>query len=360
VYIKLVSHSSVSRTFCLTLFQIGVPMDILYDIRKSLREAPPSAYDKHRGVKYEKRIVVNRKNVYYNVNDQIRALTYNSENVKSLVDSYHAYSHIYSELPIQISRLTVQEKIDLGTNCEFILRNGYNRSMCFDMMGIDTCLADEVSFATPLDRLRFCCRANWVKLSKARNTADDIANAVQKAIDIGALVPDFTKDGAVASFMNSIVEPHRKIEYNKAFKIVQSSSEYKRTKLRPLDGDQAKNLAQNINVPCTSNEFGYVKKAVNKNVFYDAMKLALDKKTTVKLTGYVDQPVQGKLDVQRQSWLRQFDDMVVFWQDLCESATGIRPSPEKFPIKYNGFLPQDETPDLKNGGTKKEMDLVVI
>jgi len=335
-------------------------MDLLYDVEKSLKEAPPSAYDKHQGVEFEKRIIVNRNNVYYNVNDQIRALTYNSENVKGLVDSYTAYSHIYSELPIQLCRLRPQEKIDLGTNCEFTVTNGFNRWMCFVMLGIDTCLADILSFATPLDRLTFCCRANWVKLSKARNTADDIANAVQKAIDIGALKADFTKDGAVASFMNTIVEPHRKIEYNKAFKIVQSSSEYKRTKLRPLDGDQAKNLARSINVPCTSSEFGYVKKTVNKNVFYDAMKLALKEKTTVRLTGYVDQPVQGKLDVQRQSWLRQFEDMVVFWQDLCESATGIRPSPEKFPIEYNGFLPQDETPDLKNGGNKKEMDLVVV
>lgn len=329
-----------------------------FDVKKSMQEASPSKYySKYKGVRFVKRIVTRLDNIDPDINNQIRNQVYDLENVKQLAQTFNAYGYIYTETPMQVVANTRSNAL-----IEFRLINGFCR---YDAqtkeLNWESTMVDVLEFDSPLDQFRFALQANHIKTPAGLNRAGDIAKGVMKMIQGGMIEPDISEGGAVYQILTEVVEPHREDVFKKAFAMVSESVNYANTAHLPLCGNRAKKLANKLGVPCNAEkDLGYVKNSGgSKNIFWDAMQLHLETGETISLAGYIQDPLPKKLVSQRKTWLRQFHGMIEFWQKMCERATGIKPAKKDFPIKFIGFLPQNETPDPSKGGRPTEESLIL-
>ena len=115
------------------------------------------------------------------------------------------------------------------------------------------------------------------------------------------------------------------------------------------------------------NRYGYVKEPGGyKTLLFDGLRLWHNEGCSddINVTGYVKDPTPTNLFEKRSLWMKEFKKMEDFTYDMCSNMTGMSvadiKSKGKFPFKFNGFLPQNLSPDITNGGNPVETDIVDI
>jgi hypothetical protein len=325
-----------------------------FDVKLSLEQcAPSSLYDSMQGITYEKRIVIKRDCIDWSGGKwQIREGVYDAKNVQNITASIESYGFIHTEAPQVVIRSPQ------GHPTEFIGIVGFNRNEAQDNLNLETTMVDVVSFDTPLNLRAFSHKTNHDITPSAPCTQGDFVKSTNAAIDSGELAAN-EKD--ITEWLTSIIEPHRKSVLKACIKTIMNNIEYKNTLHRPLCGATANKLSKNLGISTGAGSYAFCKpRGESKTTFFDGMKSHLSSGQQISLYGYIEQPRPTTLASERKRWMRQFDNLGKFWQDLVESGSGMRPPLENCPFIFGGFLPQDETPDPSKGGSPTETELVFI
>ena len=73
--------------------------------------------------------------------------------------------------------------------------------------------------------------------------------------------------------------------------------------------------------------------------------------------GYIIMPGKNILRDDRKHFMKNFNDSLTTFSEFYSVSSGTKYDISPF-IKFGGFLPQDMTPDSKNGGLPKETTVV--
>jgi len=332
-------------------------------IETSLNESPPD-YSKYEGVRFVKRIIVNRDTVRKDMSLQARNNIYDDENIANIRNSKREHGELYNE-PVKV--VCASE-----TQLDWDLLSGYNRDAAendLEQEGLEQYkqgIYDVVEFDTPLDKEAFVYEVNHIKAPRRGNADGDLIKGISKVVKLGYI--NNKDDNAIKAYIARIAADKTQTYRNKLFKDYRKHNG-KFEHMRPLDNTLAKNLAKELGIPYSGDGnkdvdiLGYIKnKGGGKNIFYDAVVLNLKFDAPVYVYGWIDNPTPSTLKGQRAAWKNQFDkDEELYYNFLAQkSGEDIAKLREKnsYFIRFGGFLPQDITPDPNKGGLPREEGIV--
>lgn len=347
-------------------------LKLVLDVQRSLSECPPEKYynqtdDQGKklfpGVKFKKRIVLNRKLVSFKLSEQIREQDAGEDRTMKLIPSYRSKGFIYSKIPQAVM-------VDPDDKTRFSGLAGWGRNEAQEALGIDQMIYDVLEFDSPKHREAFKVNSNDTDdfVPATPNSKMTYVKSVVNAI-VGKIIED--NDDAILDYLKlicrsrpdwhvSILSTIRKehVARHKTMKAWNTSSarEYAKTNNLPYEGNKNKNVA----------ELGYVRKWTSmKNVFWDGMIVAAKYGfNKVGLVTWVDEPNPATLEGDRkkirkefskmeetfQSWVAWYLDMEL--NEVKEKGKG------RFPLQFNGFLPQDTESQASEGGLPKEDGII--
>jgi hypothetical protein len=342
-----------------------------FDVDLSLRLCPPN-YTK--GVRFKKRIVLNRGQdgvVTYNPIDNPRVMSVVQNKIPPLVDSFKVFGY-----RIDCSPPTI--KVDPKNKNRFVGLTGFHRDAAAARLDWETMVYDIVEFDSPLDERIHVVSSNNNVLPAIPNTILDIVKQVKEALVNKEIEND---DDAIRSLIESLASDKTKDAKSKIFKKLRDHISYSST-LRSYHTDGGENstqeFAEKYNLPfegdrryLQSGKLGYITGIKTpKTTLFDAKNLS---NTYGNIPVYIyawikDNPKEAPaIYKQRKYWLERFNQFV---REDCEamknimSAMNITVDVDKLvdnhPVKFGGFLAQDLTPDIFNGGNPKEDGLVDV
>ena len=333
-------------------------MKINFDVDKSLKLSPPSYPN---GVKFTKRVVLNRNKVKFNKQIQTYRVEVNlTQHINELKDSYVVNGFLHNQKPQVI-------KVDPTSSKFYIGVSGHNRDQAQEELEWETAIYDIVEFDSPLDELKFAYIDNQ-HTPAASSKYDDIVKGLSKAHDSG--FTDLTDDNNLKNLISIIAADYTQSQQKTIFtKYRDTKSKYE--SIQPYDGVKANEKALELGQPIQGDgayedveEYGFVKEPGGyKTLLHDGLKLWLeeDANIPIKVTGYVKNPTPENLETKRNNWIQELDRMKNFIYNVCSALTGIpkeQIDQSKYPFVFNGFLPQRISPDIQNGGKPIEEGLV--
>ncbi len=312
------------------------------DVERSLDESPPKYPS---GVNFQRRIVINRKNLVRNY--QPRNLRKVIDNIYNIKKSYQI-QYLYGA-PVKVGEVNVNDrkKVDL--------RSGYNRDIVEEELSWGSTIIDIVTFDTDLDRRKFVYLENIIHDPRSGNTKADLAKGAKDAINNEEI--DNT-DLAIMDFLDVVAsdksEKDKRLILKKTRALV---SPYKN--MTPYDGPEANKTAARLGIPFgglknknANGVIGFVISGGNsKSVFSDgtdlARKMGVDRYARIEIYGYIENPEPSTLQGKRKEFL-DADHFGWFERKLKENisySTGIDLENKiwkdfKSPFVFCGFLPQ--------------------
>ncbi len=347
-------------------------LDLQLNPTLSLKECPPEIYYNQLddtgkklfpGVKFVKRIVMNRDRVSFKINEQIRELDAGEDRVKRLLPSYRNRGFIYSKPPQAIM-------VDPSDPKRYSGLSGFGRNEAQDILGITHMMYDILEFDKPLYKEAFKVNSNDTDdhVPATQNTKTTIIKSVVNAVT-GGIVAD-TDDDILeylsmicrsrpdwhSTILSTIRKEHiARFETMKAWN-TSSAKAYAKKNAIPYEGNGNKNVAG----------LGYVRKWTSaKNVFWDSMIKSYEygfKK--VGLITWVDEPNPATLNGDRQKIRSEFSKMENLFQLWIANYLDMgidevrKRGKGRFPMEFTGFLPQDTSPNTDNGGEPIENTIV--
>lgn len=347
-------------------------LDLRLNTETSLKECPPEIYYNQLddtgkklfpGVKFVKRIVMNRDKVSFKIDEQIRESDAGEDRVKKLLPSYTNRGFIYSKPPQAIM-------VDPSDPKRYTGLSGFGRNEAQNILGITHMIYDILEFDKPLYKEAFKVNSNETDdhVPATQNTKTTIIKSVVNAVTAG-IVADTDDDileylsiicRTRPDWHNSVLSTIRK-EHIARFQTMKawntsSAKEYAKKNDLPYEGNGNKNVSA----------LGYVRKwTSSKNVFWDSMVKSCEygfKK--VGLITWVDEPNPATLEGDRQKIREEFSKMERDFQMwiadyLDMSIDEVRKKGKgRFPLEFTGFLPQDCSPNAENGGVPIESSIV--
>jgi hypothetical protein len=345
---------------------------IMFDVNKSLAECPPEIYYSQLGtdgeplfpgIRFVKRIVLNRNLVSYRMEDQIRGEDAGEDRTAAVQGSYSNLGFLNSKIPQAII-------VDPNDSKRFLGKVGFGRDEAQENLNWETSIYDVIEYNKPIDLEAFTINSNddLDHVPAFPNTKTTILKSVINAIDKKLVEDD---DAAILVYLKriarskpqwhgTILSTIRKEHISrwptmKAFSTARAKKESILLGL-PYEGNKNKNITS----------LGYARKITSlKNFFWDGMTLSEKygwKK--IYLSTWVDEPNPQSLSTDRKEIKENFDkmeDTFNIWIShyLDMPITEVRERGEgKFPLIFNGFFAQDKQKQANDGGVPKEVDLV--
>tara|TARA_B100001175_G_C19428110_1_gene599721 strand:+ start:133 stop:1185 length:1053 start_codon:yes stop_codon:yes gene_type:complete len=342
-------------------------MKLELDLARSLELCPPEKiYSKNKGVKFIKRVVLNRNKVKFNKQFQTYRVEVNlRQNITDLKKSYSVFGFLHDKPPQVISVSKTNSKFYDGDV-------GHNRDEAQEENGIETAIYDIVDYTSPLAKLEFAYQSNH-HAPAAGSKDEDILKGLSKAHDSGwTNLKDDKELKKLISVIAGDTEEKDRIRIFKKYRATKS----KYDSIQPYDGTSANAKAETLGLPIKGDysyeqedndvsEYGYVKDPGGyKTLLHDGLKtwLANDANIEINVTGYVHNPTPENLKDKRVSYINELVSMKNFLINVCHEMTGVEKNEikklNKYPFKFKGFLPQNITPDVTNGGLAVEGGLV--
>jgi hypothetical protein len=339
---------------------------IVFDIDLSKKLCPPETYySQFEGVKYIKRIVLKRDLVSFKKHEQIREIDAHDSRAIPLHNSYLQFGFVHSKAPQAI-------EVDLQDKKRFVGRAGWGRDKAQELLGYDSFLYDVLEFESPKHRIEFMFNSNDTEdhLPAFANTLTTIMKGVVQAVQAGTISKD--DDKAILNFMMLIAKSKGEKVHKRLLKKLRREKFAKYNSMRAWCTADANDFAEDNKLPyegdknTKTNSLGYVRKKTSwKNLFWDALvKTVANKFKPVYFSSWIDEPKPSELHVQRKDVIDDFDEhkkMLDSW--ICH-YTGLSKeklkevSKGKFPLIFNGFLPQNVEPNPKDNGNYMEKGLV--
>tara|TARA_Y100000356_G_C11244026_1_gene282751 strand:+ start:211 stop:1296 length:1086 start_codon:yes stop_codon:yes gene_type:complete len=346
-----------------------------FDVEKSLKECNPNEYYSQKGidgkplfpgVKFIKRMVMNRDKVTFRLEDQIREEDAGENRVDNLELSYKGNGHLPNKIPQAIIT-------DPNDSRRFLGAVGFGRNEAQDRLSWESAIYDWIEVDTPLNLEIFKINSNDDDdhLPAEPNSIATLKKSVVNAVDKNLIDP--TDDDMLAylktiarrksdSVLERIIKVIRKEDISrwptmKAWSTARAKVEANRLEL-PVEGDKSKK----------SKSLGYARKfTTKKNFFWDGMTLSVKYGfQPVYLSTWVDEPKPTTLNTQRKAILDEFNEMeemfnlwVSHYLDMPINEVREK-SKGRFPLKFNGFFGQDKQPTTKKEGLSIESDLVDV
>jgi hypothetical protein len=338
-------------------------MKLNFDVNKSLELSPPKYL---KGIKFKKRIVLNRNKVTYPKQNNPRLLNIVAERIPEIRDSFLVNGFIHSCPPPTI-------KVDPNNSDRFIGLSGYHRNAAAEQADCDTMIYDVLEFDSPLDERKHRIISNHHIVPVIPNTLDDLVKQVLEAVNNNEIPND---ENEIKDFIKIIAadktDENKNVIY-KRFRKFKSSSSTLLCYHAGKGENSTKELAINLDLPYSgdknftkSGKLGYITSQPTPRIaLFDAKTLFRKKgsKQKIQFYAYISSPLEGAgLRKQRKIFKSKFENFIL---SDCQSTKneieklGLKVSLDDIiknhPIQFVGFLPQDISPDpFKNGRAKEE------
>lgn len=343
-------------------------MKSLFDVEKSLKLSPPK-YPK--GVRFIKRIVLNRSEVTYPSTHQVRQLNVNMLKVPEIRDSFEVKGFVHSENPPTV-------KVDPKNKNRFIGLSGYHRNAAASQLGWETMIYDVLEFDSPLDERIHCNLTNADRLPFIPMTKADIVKQVLEAVK-NKEIPN--EDSHVIQFIETICPDKNENFKKNIFAKFRKNKSYSATLVcyttQSKGEGSTHEYATKYKLPFRADEFynvtgrlGYITSSPTpKTSIYESHKLMRDYRgQKVEFYGFIENPIQGNgLKKQREAFKESFDNFVTeecksiqFLMDRLGYKVSLSDIRRAHPAVFIGFLHQDITPDEHNFGKPKEDGIVDV
>ena len=341
-------------------------MKQLFDIELSLKLSPPR-YPK--GVRFVKRIVIQRSSVTYSTNHQVRQLNVDQKRIPEIRDSFLVRGWVHSE-PVP----TV--KVDPNNKNRFLGRSGWHRDAAASAAGWDTMIYDVLEFDSPLDERIHMNSTNPAGLPYVPVTKQDLIKQVKEAV-ANKEIPN--EDGEIKKFI-SLIASHQTEEYHDNIfanfrKHISHSATLLVYRTQGSGEGTTREYAETFNLPFQGDAFynkthrlGYItSETTPKTVLFEAHKLHRQYKgLKVEIYAFIDKPIENpKLNEQRAIFKEKFErfimeDCLSIQFEMMQLGYNI-PIEEirrVHPVVFMGFLHQDVSPNEHDSGNPLEYGIV--
>lgn len=336
-----------------------------FDVELSLKMCPPKKYP---GAKFVKRIVVRREKITYPDNEQTRVHAVKQPNVVQIRDSLEVNGWIHTEDP-------PFGYVDPDNKDRYIGISGFNRNAALSQLGWETIIFDVYAFDSPLAKRIAKTQANQHRTPFSPNTKEDLIKQVILAIKSNEIEPN---EVSIKEMISLIASDKTQKEQKKIFENVmkqKGGSDTIRTYHTAKGDYSTEEAALKLQLPYAGDEhfksfgrLGYIGSIKTpKTVLYDAKVLSNSYgNAKVSFIAFIDNPKeQPKIYEQRKQYKESFDEFLrkdaEFILNIVKSYgvnTTVDEILKKYPIVFQGFLPQVITPDVSKGGKPKEETLV--
>ena len=330
-------------------------------IQRWIKKAP-KYYSQFEGVIYVGTRVLNRKEVRYLEEEQVRQLKIIMDNVSALEKAFINGIN-YNEPPPSVEKV--------GDH-EYNGRSGWTRDLCFERLGWKHYFYDVLEFTTPRFCRRYMAATNRTFLPKVGNTSGDIFRVIRDMIDTGLITgeekireevdhlyvegSDSDRDKMMNQLMSAGGIPVGNYRTYHSKKGKNSTQQWAEDNDAPWGGDKNKLLRDRTGfiMHAPTSEGTWLQMIKSK---YE-MSEKLNRPIECEARAYIKNPVPSDFDIQR----RDFHSKRLLTQEKLEnvirSCVSIDENGEikvDLGVKWCGFLPQDLTKDPNNHGLPREI-----
>lgn len=342
-------------------------MKTLFDINESLKLCPPKYQP---GVKFVKRIILNRSSVTYHIDKNPRVLNVVAERIPDLRDSFLTNGFIHTEPPPTI-------KVDPSNKDRFIGLSGYHRNAAAEQANWKTMMYDVLEFDSPKDERTHRLTSNHVFTPCIPNTVEDLVKQLREAV-ANKEIPNIESE--IKDYIKIIAADKPESVKDKIFKNFKKTQSVSDTLLCYHSGsgeNSTTTYAKKHGLPFsgrgnwkTTGRLGYItKESTPRITLHDAKHHSKNHADQIiEIYAYIQSPIDGKaLNRQRKEYKESFDrfienDCLMLQHQLRIFGFDVPLSDikKKHPVRLVGFLPQDITPDPFNNGKPKENGIVDV
>ena len=340
------------------------PNQPYFDVFKSLKDAPPIT--DWPGMRHIKRTVVPMKYVIADPLKQARKNGTDTVHIKLIEDSFTSRGFMHDKRPPTaiLNNITRQYEI----------QDGHARYAAIDALAWEFIMIDVYEFATPADLTAHKLLSNMVEAPRKAGTQNDIERETIRAIAHGEI--ENTKP-AINAWLRRVAPNFTDAQRNKVedrvIRATGTNIGYRTYSAKGSRNSVSQGAVQ-YNLPHEGSkgrnafvtECGYVAAlGSTRMVFANAIKLFVTlnegkKEVDIEpiwIFGYIIMPGKNILRDDRKHFMKNFNDSLTTFSEFYSVSSGTKYDISPF-IKFGGFLPQDMTPDSKNGGLPKETTVV--
>ena len=221
-------------------------MKIHFSIEESLKQCPPAIYYKQfSGIKFIKRLVLQRNKVIFEGNKQSRETDADNSRVENLVRSYEVHGFIPNRPP----QVIVENPDRKGT---YIGRGGWGRDAAQGQLGWETAIYDIVEFDSPTAEYVFTYSSNSTEehtIPAEPMTQTSLRKGVVNATKEGYLSNNPT-DEEILTFLLRL-DPRKKQDHKKVLKKIRKGYLNSIPHLKSWCTEDARRYADEIGLPPT-------------------------------------------------------------------------------------------------------------
>ena len=342
-------------------------MKNIFDVEQSKKLCAPNY---PRGVKFIKRIVLDRSLVTYRDTDNVRVLKQKTDEIRPLMDSFTVNGYLHTQNPPTI-------KIDPDNSSRFIGLSGFHRDLASSLLGWKTMIYDVLEFENPKAEQLHKTQTNHHKCPALSMTEADVIKQLKEAVNNKIVAND---DSELIIFLDELAADKTEKTRAKIFKKFRkhvgtsttlmtyhssggasSTEEFAVKYSLPLNGDKRK---------VQTGKLGYANDTPTpKTSLVSAKKLSAEYGgEPVYFYTWIPDPKEAPaLYRQREDCKKRFDDFMMeeynFIQKLvekCGMKLEIEDIKNQHPFKFGGFYAQDITPCSEKHGRPKEEGVVDI
>jgi len=236
----------------------------------------------------------------------------------------------------------------------FLGRAGFGRNKAQNRIDYKTFIYDVLDFESDAARIEFMYNSNDTDdhLPAFKNTVATIIKGVIKAV-IDKTIPD--TDAAILKYLKRIAKSKSTQKHDLILKKIRKEHMSVWPTMRAWNSTDANNYADDNFLPYKgdasthSTSLGYCSKTSSfKTLFWDSMKKSIEfGGKDVFFTTWVQEPKPSLLQEQRENIIEKYEDMrndmekfVAQWLDMDIKEVKEK-GKNRFPLKFNGFLPQN-------------------
>ena len=326
-------------------------------------EKAPEYYSQFEGVIYKGTRVLNRKEVQYLEEEQVRQLKIIMENVPALQKAF-VNGIDYNEQPPSVEKVS---------DHEYNGRSGWTRDLCFDQLGWKHYFYDILEFVAPRFRRRYMAATNRTFLPRVGNTYGDIFRVIRDMIDTDMIKSeeemireevqhlyvegsDSDRDNMVGELMSTAGIPIGNYRTYHSKKGMHSTQQWAEDNNAPWGGDKNTNLPDRVGYVMHSPTAEGTWLQMIKSKYELSEKL--NRQVQCESRAYIKNPRPGEFDIQRKDFNNKRQLTQEKLENVIRSCVSIDENGEiqvDLGIKWSGFLPQDLSNDPNNNGLDSEI-----
>lgn len=339
-----------------------------FDIDESLRLSPPK-YGK--GVRFIKRIVLNRNDVTYSKQHQVRVLAIEESKITEIRDSFDVRGWVHNQ-PVP----TI--KVDPTNKSRFTGTSGWHRNAAANSAGWETMIYDVLEFDSPRAERVHMNSTNPAGLPFVPVTKQDLVKQIKEAVNNKEILND---DVDIKLFIREIASHQTDKYHDNIYANFRQHMSHSATLLvyRCVGNDDGttKSYSETFNLPFKGDsrfnqtkQLGFItSESSPKTALYTAKLLYKDYAgVKTKFFGFIDKPIENpKLNDQRKKFLEEFNDFILkdclatqFHLEQLGYDVDINKILKSHPVVFAGFLHQDISPDAMNDGKPLEYGIVDV